>query len=345
MEFRKGFIYRKSNSTVNNKIVNKHLLLFALICYIISTPLNSFARNISDNKFELLPDSLYLHQQDDSIVNIAIEARFAVTKNKEREGESDSKCRILWNYKSHNDYLFAELTWRNTNFGDFTDCRQALVRIGKAINGVDSIIVDKVIEKGVNLSTGYNTLFIEGNDNNYKIYLGSERLQYIASMKSNDRLFATCGISSTVKTTVSKFFVETKPDVRISLRTNYSEQNIRERLATSLDENEAIWSYLDRNNDVNYAIIGGKYRIALIKDGNDYLIVYISGAQTNMKNWQEGMIKGRLKQTIFENHYDLIWYDSMFDVIDSDAHASIKNSILTLEFPIYKTSIRFYKEL
>ena len=75
------------------------------------------------------------------------------------------------------------------------------------------------------------------------------------------------------------------------------------------------------------------------------MLIYLSGAQINQINWVEGMIKGRLRPTIFQNHYDLIWYDSMFDIIDTDAYATIVDSILTLEFPLYKTQIRFYKEM
>lgn len=82
----------------------------------------------------------------------------------------------------------------------------------------------------------------------------------------------------------------------------------------------------------------------MLKVKDDYLIIYLSGAETNSSNWKEGMIKGRLKATIFQNHYDLEWYDSLFELIDVDAYASINNSILTLEFPLYKAKVRFFKQ-
>ena len=47
---------------------------------------------------------------------------------------------------------------------------------------------------------------------------------------------------------------------------------------------------------------------------------------------------------IDEKWYDLVWYDSTLDFIDCEANAFIENSILTLNFPLYKSSIRFFKE-
>ncbi len=54
------------------------------------------------------------------------------------------------------------------------------------------------------------------------------------------------------------------------------------------------------------------------------------------------MLKGRLKPTIFVGHYDLEWIDSTFAPIDRDIHATITDgAILTLSFPLLKTTLRF----
>lgn len=56
------------------------------------------------------------------------------------------------------------------------------------------------------------------------------------------------------------------------------------------------------------------------------------------------MLKGRLRPTIFENHYTLEWIDSEFRTMTEDMHADIEQgAILTLSFPLLKTTLRFSK--
>ena len=310
----------------------------------IINPINVSAEYFCAKNINLPADSLYLQSQNPSISNISIQARFAVTKNVERNGESKAKSRVVWNYQSPQKYCFVELSWRNTNYGDFTDTRQAILRLGKSVNGNDSIVATKIFDKKVNLSTGYNTIVVEGNEERFKVYVGADRLNPVGELIDKSNLTGSCGIISTVKTNVLKFIVESAPNIKQFLKTSFNEDTLKEKFRNNQQADEGFWSYLDRNNDAKYAIVGGRYRIALVKDNDDYLLIYLSGAQTNQINWAEGMIKGRLKPTIFQNHYDLIWYDSMFDIIDTDAYATIEDSILTLDFPLYKTQIRFYKE-
>lgn len=56
------------------------------------------------------------------------------------------------------------------------------------------------------------------------------------------------------------------------------------------------------------------------------------------------MIKGRLKAMPFAAHWDLLWYDSDMRLISRDINASMEqNSILSLNFPLMKSTIRFYR--
>ena len=56
------------------------------------------------------------------------------------------------------------------------------------------------------------------------------------------------------------------------------------------------------------------------------------------------MLKGRLKPTIFLDHYDLEWVDSTFERMNRDIHAQLTDgAILSLSFPLLKTTVRFSK--
>ena len=109
-----------------------------------------------------------------------------------------------------------------------------------------------------------------------------------------------------------------------------------------------VWEYLDRDTDSRRALAGGRYRLGIIPaaDGaaGDYDIVYLGGAEVNSQRWKPGMIKGRLKAMPFAAHWDLLWYDSDMRLISRDINASMEqNSILSLNFPLMKSTIRFYR--
>ncbi len=108
---------------------------------------------------------------------------------------------------------------------------------------------------------------------------------------------------------------------------------------------QGIWVYLDRDNDLRYCRLGGEYRIAIVDDNNGgFDIIYLDGATTGASQWKAGMRKGHLRPTIFRNHFDLVWYDATMNVIQSEASATMEqDAILRLDFPLLKSSMRFYR--
>lgn len=321
----------------------KYLSGIYIFIIILLFPLNLIANSQNYKNFELPANELFLKEQGDSISSLSIEARVAVVKNKEQWGASKSKWSLIWNYTSESNYNYVELSWNNTDYGDIYNCRQAIVEIGQIKNGIDSVLVSKVFEKGVNLSTGFNSILIEIKENRYNVFIGEDSFKSVASIAYAGKLLGKCGLITSEDVKVSYFGMKKNKDVKIGLHTSYTKDNLDRLFLQSVNHQEGYWDYLDRNNDPDWAIVGGRYRFALVKEGEKYLLLYISGAQTNLKNWSEGMIKGILTPTIFKNHYDLVWYDSMFELIKFDAYATIENSIMTLEFPMYKAQIRFYK--
>ena len=302
------------------------------------------ATNCHYKNIDLESDKYFLIEQEDSIHSLTIEARLSVSKNKERAGLSKSKWRVVWNYSSSLNYDFVELTWENTNFGDIYDCRQAIISIGRVNDGVDKLFKSVKLKDGVNLSTGANSVMVEIDSGHLNLFVGDKQLKYIETYEVETLLGSFCGVISNVDAKVSNLIVETVLNKECRLQTSYKEQDLLLHFLSSANGDEGFWTYLDRDVDLDYARLGGKYRLALVKNNEGYLIIYIDGAETNKYKWREGMIKGVLKSTIFKNHYDLVWYDSTLDLIDCEANAFIENSILTLNFPLYKSSIRFFKE-
>jgi hypothetical protein len=105
----------------------------------------------------------------------------------------------------------------------------------------------------------------------------------------------------------------------------------------------AIRTHLDRENNPDKARIGGSYTLSTVWNPghNCYDIIYLSGAEVNAKEWKPGMIKGYLQPTIFQDHFNLIWYDALCKPIEHDCNATISQSaILELNFPLMETGIR-----
>ncbi len=109
---------------------------------------------------------------------------------------------------------------------------------------------------------------------------------------------------------------------------------------------EGFWEYLDRANDPELALPGGRYTLALIAapDGG-YDIIYAGGADVNSSDWHPGMLRGHLSSTQFANHFILRWIDAEMRVIDTDLYADFSTgSILSLQFPLYSTTLRFVRK-
>ncbi|MDE6049775.1 MAG: hypothetical protein K2G09_08820, partial [Paramuribaculum sp.] len=108
-----------------------------------------------------------------------------------------------------------------------------------------------------------------------------------------------------------------------------------------------ICKALDRDTDSRQALAGGRYTLAIVaaEDKSAFDIIYIDGAEVNSDEWNTGMRKGKLIPTPFKDHYDLIWYDSQMEPIEYDATASVdQNVILTLSFPLLKSTLRFVRQ-
>ena len=128
--------------------------------------------------------------------------------------------------------------------------------------------------------------------------------------------------------------------------TDHTLDGLRERFSQSSDPVEGFWRYFDRQNDPSYARPGGEYTLALVNNGQrgEYDIVLVDGARVYADKWRPMMLKGHLRATVFAGHYDLKWIDASFEPMTSDIHATIEEgALLTLSFPLYKTTLRFSK--
>ena len=114
----------------------------------------------------------------------------------------------------------------------------------------------------------------------------------------------------------------------------------------SADPVEGYWKYLDRDMEEEWLRLGGRYTLAVVRADDGYDLIYVEGAQVKKSQWQWGMLKGHITKTQFTGNYDLTWIDATMEPIDKDSYATVENGvILTLNFPEYKSQVRFAKVL
>lgn len=118
-------------------------------------------------------------------------------------------------------------------------------------------------------------------------------------------------------------------------------EKLREYIDTSDDSLEGEWEYMDRQMDESLLKPGGEYRLLILKDTDDvYNIFYVDGARVNPRQWQPGMIKGRLK-VMSPDRYDLQWRDSEGEWMQHGLKAAMEDEgILTLLFPYQASTVR-----
>lgn len=290
---------------------------------------------ISDSVFEMTACGV------GGVGETVIEVRAAIDGIGERRGLAP--CYWGVRFISGCDTLSLSLRHGNSDFGDIFDRRQSILTLSRGDDVMERMDVD-----GFDTSSGtYNTLQVRLDPEEHRLSVSGGG-RGVKSIFESEMPFSPKKIElwSRGELTVSSLVMERARQPQSVLATIWTAESLNARFRESSDPNEGFWRYLDRENDPQYARPGGRYLLAVVKNdnGEDYDIIYVDGAETFSSRWKTMMLKGRLRSTIFENHFDLEWIDATFEPIRRDIHASITGgSILTLSFPLLKTTLRFSK--
>ncbi len=288
---------------------------------------------------------VYNFSIDTLSLELAIEARAAIDFGKNSPQRSRACWGIAWNCREDGtsfDYVAMRL--KNTDFGNITDLRAAEIEYGHHHNGVDSPLNVISIEKAHNLRGGDNTIAVEWFDGRMRVFSGEKLPVQVFDIEGVLPQEKGCKVFSTGNLMLRTLVVESRSDMAKQLATGYDPDDLERRFNETSDPVEGTWTYLDRVTDDTRARLGGIYTVSIVKDDDGYLILYRSGAKVNSGKWAPMMIKGKLADTPFVGHFNLKWYDSMMEPVDDECSASIDGEgILTLSFPIHKSTLRFYK--
>ena len=282
---------------------------------------------------------------DSAAVRLVVEARAAMPDNKERAGKGASSWGIAWDYRSDGDYECCRLTWRNLDYGELTDKRVLEVEVGRVSDGEFTLRDSFSVDRGVNLFGGYNTLTLEWDSGTLNIFVGARNIERVGSVVCEMPELSQCKVVAQGRVEVASVVVESVADRKARLLTSHTSETVSHLLRRSLgNPTVGEWHYLDRETDDARARLGGKYTLYVIPYGERYLILYGGGAVVNADSWEPMMVKGELTPTRFAQHYDLVWYDSMMERMDDECYATVDDEgVLTLQFPLSRSRLRFYR--
>ena len=278
-----------------------------------------------------------------------IEIKASPVKYRQTRGMSRPSWGVEW-FDTDSAQCRLSLRWGNTDFGTIDDVRflrVELVRNGETLWSED-------ISEGVALHKGDNTLkMVIDNDALLRWNIGATTLAAAGTfpletpaINNSFRLYARgSDINYSFTTSPSQYSLATRivgPQTPEDVPTPESFES----------SPEGVWIYLDRDNDPKWARPGGRYVLGIIAshaDTQQWDIIYLDGAVTSANQWKPGMFKGRLIATPFVRHYNLEWVDAQFETMDAthECSASISDdgAILTLNFPLDHSTLRFYRKM
>lgn len=199
--------------------------------------------------------------------------------------------------------------------------------------------------RNVELYGGMNSLTMRQHDGIVSVGIGGSRhMSGVAIPFSHD--IDSVAIDANRKLKIRYVAVSTAEDRKSRLATAWDEETLVEYFRQSTDPIEGFWKYLDRDIDTRWSVLGGFYRLAIVRNNDGgYDIIYISGAENRAHLWRPGMRKGSMSPTRFENHYDLQWHTTALEDAGPECTADITDSvILRLNLPLHHAAIRFVKE-
>ena len=233
---------------------------------------------------------------------------------------------------------------------DLNDQRSMTVSLKQIeTTGEQTILATRQLTSGVNLYSELNTFQIEVRDGELTASAGHNELQQLFAIPFSitpKALQACCYVGAGAKVEIERCVVSFDEHATPTPSREWTIDDLDAHFAESIDPVEGYWRYQDRDVDDRWMRLGGRYTVAVVRQGETYEIIYLSGAETHRSQWVPGMLKGRFTPTIFSDHYDLMWIDATGDPITQDAYATIENGVLlTLQFPVYKSQMRLSKIL
>lgn len=286
----------------------------------------------------------------------SFEISAALSGNRNSNGLGNASWWLEWCNNDGMPMRRISMRWGNECLGDPLDRRFLRVTVDSiSPAGHPLTLASNDLYDGIDLYGGFNTLSVEESLNgNMRLWVGNDLEYFVGECDAwRDAAIVKVGCNRKLKMRYAAY--SHIPDPALRLQTAWSQPEVMKYAASRGNDGiEGIWRFLDRDNDVRWARPGGLYRVAIVRSREAdvdakigaYDILYLDGAKVNPEAWQPCMLKGRLYPTVFEGHYNLEWFDAYMVPMEEEVSAQFTdNVILSLDFPLFRSRMRFAKEV
>ncbi|MCM1291221.1 MAG: hypothetical protein NC194_04230 [Prevotella sp.] len=213
--------------------------------------------------------------------------------------------------------------------------------------GVDIIVGDSIVKREVFKSKfsvlEENLVVVERKKDDWK-------LRYGDGAELNQLLFKTAGTGIIKEVCI---ILEPGSGVEISSMSLKSVDKeitsgelpmdkIRERLENSSDALEGVWQIYDYEIEETFLKRPDKLTLGILRNGDSYEIYYLEG-YVEKSCWRRGMLKGKLRPSIFDGIYDVEWIDAEFLPMSKGITGSVDYPVLKLDFTPQESTLRLRK--
>ncbi len=255
---------------------------------------------------------------------------------------------VVFNMDDRGNYYAVVLSCDNSApYDDIADQRTMQVSLVKNDGGSPIELASTTVSKGVSLEDDLNTVCVDVDDRSVRVSIGKDELHEVLEAnvsRPSGTVWVGYLVGAGSRVSIERAVLTIENENQVAATTRWTLDALDEYLATSIDPMEGYWKYLDRDMEDKWLRLGGRYTLAVVRADDGYDLVYIDGAQVKKSQWLPCMLKGHITRTQFTGNYDLCWIDATMEPISEDCYAAIENGvILTLNFPIYKSQVRFAK--
>lgn len=255
-------------------------------------------------------------------------------------------CGVVWNYVDSLNYYMLALSDIEGSGSDIHDKDGAVVEVVKVSDGRKMTLHKEEVSNGINIDGGYNSVCLLYDGRSLSIQVGEKHLKTVFDINNPqfERVFKVGTVTEPESVTqVKRIQFHSKVQLEKANLTGYTYRQIDSIVANTKDTIEGYWLYLDRVMDGKKSRLGGKYRLAIVRNGAGYDVLYMSGAEVYPQIWKPLMLKGRLEDTQFVDNYNAVWYDSKKKEIEDEGYATFADNILTIHLPLNGIVVRFQK--
>lgn len=257
---------------------------------------------------------------------------------------------LVFNRDEHGNYCAVVLSCDNSaSFDDITSQRSMLVKLVQYKNRETVTLAQTTLSKGVAMEDEMNVVCVDVDERGVTVLLGKNELQQVLEhevARPAGAVRVGYLVGGGARVAIERAVLTINNDNQVIQSTDWTIEKLDAYFAESADPVEGYWKYLDRDMQDEWLRLGGRYTLAVVRSDDGYDLIYIGGAQVKKSMWETGMLKGHMIKTPFAGNYDATWIDATLEPIDRDVQATIENGvILTIQFPVYRSQVRFAKVL